>query len=194
LKDINVMSPSSGRFVDDEGNVHNVIERVTGAKTTINSDHRAIHKGEGFGISGIFVNVANGATVNYAFKTPTVASGKYVHLKYNDISAAGNKIRVDLFEAPTNAPTLGSDLSTINRRRVGTPAVSNMQAVKSAMTIDTTGAVTLETKQFISGQTRPIDIEFVLKPDTWYIRTFTNSTGSASDISFFEFWYEEDLG
>jgi len=39
-----------------------------------------------------------------------------------------------------------------------------------------------------------INLEFVLKPDTWYIVTLTNSTGAQADINFLEFWYEEDGG
>jgi hypothetical protein len=69
-----------------------------------------------------------------------------------------------------------------------------MQAIKSAMTINLTGATTLNTEQFTSTFGRSLDLEFVLKPDTWYIRTFTNGTGSSADISFFEFWYEETAG
>jgi hypothetical protein len=69
-----------------------------------------------------------------------------------------------------------------------------MQAIKSAMDLNLAGATTLNVESFTSGSARSLDIEFVLKPDTWYIRTFTNATGGAADISFFEFWYEEDAG
>ena len=169
-------------------------ERVTDGQICINSDHAGVHKGQGYSISGIFSAVANSTTVNYAFKTPTVASGLYIHLKFKDIQATGTKVRVDLYEKPTNAPTVGTDLVAINRRRVGTPPVTSMQAIKSGMTLDLTGATTLNSEQFVGGQPRSLDLEFVLNPDTWYIRTFTNGTGGAADISFFEFWYEEDMG
>ncbi len=180
------------KLYDRKGQGINILEWVTRAFRTITSDHAAIHAKEGFGISGIFSAVANGVTVNYAFKTPTVASGKVIHLKYVDIQAAANKVRVDLYEAPTAAPTVGSDLAVINRSRLNTPPASVMQAVKAGMTLDLTGATMLETSQYVAGAPRPLDIEFMLKPDTWYIRTLTNSTGGATDISFFEFWYEEN--
>lgn len=169
-------------------------DRFTDGKRIITTDHSYIHDGIAFSVTGIFTSVANGATVNYAFKTPTVASGKYIHLKYKEIQSIGNKTKVDFYEKPTNAPTNGSDVAVVNRRRVGTPAVSSMQAFKSAMTLDLTGATTLDSEQFATSVPRTLDLECVLKPDTWYIRQFTNSSGSAADISFFEFWYEEDMG
>ena len=191
IPSVNQLTPNTGRFLDETDIARNIVEAVTGAIKTITSDHAAIHKGEGFGISGIFSGVANSSTVNYAFKTPSVASGKHIHLKYKDIQATANKIRVDLYEAPTNAPTNGTDLTPVNRNRVGTPTATSMQAVKSGMTLDLTGATLLNSEQFVSNQARSLDIEYVLKPNTWYVRTFTNGTGGAADISFFEFWYEE---
>ena len=169
----------------------NWTEGVTRGIRTITTDHGGIHAGYGYSVSGIFTGVANAATVNYAFKTPTAASGKYVHLKYKDFAATGTKVRSDLNEAPTNAPINGTDLAAINRNRVGTPTASAMQAVKTAMDINLAGVTVIDSTQFVSNDGRSLDIEFVLKPDTWYIRTFTNGTGAAADISFFEFWYEE---
>lgn len=167
-------------------------ERVTGAQKNITTDHANIHAGEGFSLTGIFTAVANNGVVNYAFKTPSVASGKYVHLKYHEFSATANKIRADFYEAPTAAPTNGSVIAPINRKRSGTVVASAMQSVKAAMDLVLAGATNLESEQFISGMQKVLDIEFILKPDTWYIRTLTNSTGAAADISFFEFWYEEN--
>ena len=176
--------------VDNKNNMVEIAaDPITRGIETISTDHAGIHKGYGYSISGIFASLAAAATVNYAFKTP--ASEKVIHLKYKEIQATANKIRVDLYEAPTNAPTLGTDVAAINRARIGTPVVTKMQAVKSGMTIDLTGATVIEITQFVGGSARSTDIEFVLKPDTWYIRTFTNGTGAQADISFFEFWYEE---
>ena len=191
---IDEMQVSSGRVYDENSVVQNPVDTTTGGIKQLTTDHALIHAGKGFSISGIFASVANAAVVNYAFKTPTVASGKYVHLKFKEFSATANKIRMNFYEAPTAAPTNGGDLAAINRRRIGTPTVTAMQAVKSAMDLDLAGATTLNVESFTSGSARSLDIEFVLKPDTWYIRTFTNGTGSAADISFFEFWYEEDAG
>lgn len=180
------------------GNWHDSlkIDMITHAPRTITTDHSSIHESEGFNISGIFTGVANLATVNYAFKTPTVESGKIIHYKYHEFWASANKVRTDFYEAPTDAPINGTDLTAYNRNRIAaTPTATTMQAIKVTMDATFTGAKDLETLLFgITPVVRSMDIEFVLKPDTWYIRTFTNSTGGAVDINFFEFWYEDDVG
>lgn len=170
------------------------IDFVTSGQEVITTDHAAIHKKWGYSISGIFANVANGATVNYAFKTPTLASGKIIHLKVKEFYAVGNNIRADLYEAPTNAPTLGTDLSAYNHNRISPIPPTKMQAIKSGMTLDLTGATMIESLLFGNSSTaRSSDLERDLAPDTWYIRTFTNGTGGVASINFFEFWYEEDM-
>lgn len=171
-----------------------VIDRFTEATQIITSDHSYIHDKKGFSISGIFTGVGSAATVNYAFKTPTAASGKYVHLKYNEYSATANRVTMALYEAPTADPTGGTAITPVNRARTGTPPASGMQSVAFGMTINTAGSTTISQRAFTSTTAVSLDIEFVLKPDTWYIRTFTNATGASADISYFEFWYEEDAG
>lgn len=166
-------------------------EPFTGGLKVITTDHAKIHAGEGFSASAIFAAVLSAAVVNYCFKTPTVASGKLVHFKYREVQATANKIRVDFLEAPSAAPINGTTLAPINRNRAGVVSASQMQAFKTAMDINTAGAVTLHSSQFVGGQPRDTDIEFVLKPDTWYIVQITNGTGATADISFFDFWYEE---
>lgn len=189
---VKLIDQSDGTYSLSVNSENLPLDTFTGSVTVITSDHNKIHQGEGFSISGIFASVANAATVNFAFKTPTVASGKYIHLKHEEFWGSGNKIRTDLYEAPTNAPTNGTDLTAINRNRTGTPTATAMQAIKSGMDVTLTGALDLETLQFgVGTAVRPLDIEYVLKPNTWYIRTFTNSTGGAADINFFSFWYEE---
>ena len=190
---IDNMSPHSGRYLADDNKVHNVVDRTTGAHRGITSDHANIHGKMGFAISGIFTAVANNATVNYAFKTPTAESGKIIHLKYQSFWASANKVRTDFYEAPTTDPINGTALVPKNRNRLAPIPESLMQVVKASMDLDLTGADNQETLMFGLGQlARVLDIEGVLAPDTWYIRTFTNSTGGAVDINFFDFWYEEE--
>jgi len=179
------------RLSDAQG--HEIeLDETTNGLPIITTDHAAVHDKMGFSVSGVFASVANGATVNYAFKTPTVASGKIIHLKVKEFYAAGNNVRTDFYEAPTNAPTNGTDLVAYNHNRVGTIPATTMQAIKTAMDLNLTGALNLETLTFgNSSVVRTSDIERVLNPDTWYIRTFTNGSGATASINFFNFWYEE---
>jgi len=168
-------------------------DRFTGAELWMDTDHGKIHDGEGYSSTAIYAAVANAATVNFCFKTPAASTGKYVHWKFVEVLAAANKVRVDVYEAPTNAPANGSDVASINRNR-NSAKTSLMQAVKGAMDVNLAGAVTISSEVHTAGVPRSKPAEFVLKPDTWYIYTMTNSTGGATDISLFAFWYEEGAG
>ena len=131
------------------------IDKITNATKIITSDHSSIHMGNGFAISGIFSGVANSSTVAYGFKTPSVASGKYIHLKFREFSASGNKVRIDFYENPTNAPTVGVDFTAYNRNR-NSSEVSQMQSIKVNISgLDLTGATMIDSSQFISNSARP---------------------------------------
>lgn len=165
------------------------VDSITNGMKTISSDHTSIHDGEMFTFSALITGVANDTTIAYAFKTPSVASGKTIHLKHSEFGSTAAKVRTDFYEAPTNTPA-GSDLVAYNRNRVGTPTASAMQAIKANLVgLDLTGATMLENRQFINN--RFSGMEWVLKPNTWYIRTFTNQTGASADIDFMEIWIEE---
>ena len=94
-------------------------DSITESLKTISTDESAVHNKQGFSISGIFGTVVDSASVNYAFKTPTVESGKIIHYEINDIqSTTNNKVRVDFYEVPI-APASGSDVVAYNHYRVG---------------------------------------------------------------------------
>lgn len=168
--------------------INDRIDQSAGFEVTLEAGHHAIHRGWGFSLSHIFSSVANGATVNYAFQTPTSDAGYYVHTQAIILSATNNNILYTLYENPTTPPSGGSDITPYNRNR-NSSTTSRLQALKSEMTIDTTGAIVLDSR-YISNVGSTNVIETVFKPNTWYIRTFTNSTGGASNISVFTFWYE----
>lgn len=163
-----------------EVRLYKSIDPVTGSQKVISKDELS----QGYSISGTITPVADTATTNYAFKTPA-SGGKIIRLKAIEVKATANKIRCDLYEAPTNAPTNGTTLTPYNHNRSG--AASTMQVCKSAMDLDLTGVTLVETSSFVIAAERT----YILKPNTWYIRTFTNLTGADASISFYEFWYEE---
>jgi hypothetical protein len=158
------------------------------AFVTEDSTHKKIHEGNGFNVYANFASVANGAVKNIVFHTPD--DGRYPHMKFREFWTSGSKVDVGLYEAPTNAPTGGTDLTVINRNR-NSPKVTSMQVMKHTATIDTTGATLIDSITFgANASYRPLELEFVLKPDSWYIVQITNNSGSAADINAFLFWYE----
>ena len=164
-------------------------DSITESLKTISTDHSAIHNKQGFSISGIFGAVADSLSVNYAFRTPTFESGKIIHYKINDIqSTTNNKVRVDFYEVPI-APASGSDVVAYNHYRVGEVVESAMQAIKFNATLDMSDAVMLD-YHYLSNHLQ--SMEWVLKPNQWYVRIISNLSGGAIDVSFYDFWIEED--
>jgi hypothetical protein len=164
----------------------NALKDPSGSMKAISLDHTKIHDGKGYCTTANFAAVANDGVNNIIFKTP--ATGQ-IHMRFMELFTTGTKYQSSLFEAPTNAPTLGTDMNVVNRNRTSTNTTS--LTIKHTATINTAGATTLDSIVFGgSAPLRPLDMEYVLKPDTWYIRTFTNKSGSAADINIFMYWYE----
>jgi hypothetical protein len=179
-----------GRY---NGNGYVQVDRFTKAVQVITTDHSKIHDKQGFTTSGLIGGIPNNSSGNYCFKTPAASTGKWIHLKYSEFWGNGQKMSVALYENPTNPPTGGTDIAAVNRNRTEPLAVTSMQYLKKNMTINTAGAYILENWYFgYAVGSRTLDLEFLLKPDTWYIRQITNYTGGTVDTSYFEFWYEED--
>jgi hypothetical protein len=165
----------------------NALKDLSGAMKVIPTDHSVIHEGKGFNVSANFAAVPNAGVKNIAFKTP---ASKSVHLKFREFWTSGSKFNVILYEDPTNAPTGGTDMTAVNRNR-NSQGTTAMQAIKHSATIDTTGATSLDSITFGANATyRPLELEFVLKPNKWYIVQMTNGSGSNADINAFLFWYE----
>lgn len=165
---------------------------VINAVRAISSDHSALHEGKGFSITTNFAAVANVGVMNVVFKTPAITTGKVVHLKFKEFWTSGVKFAVALHEKPSADPTGGTALTVVNRNRRSSN-VTAMQSVKHTATINITGATQLDSIVFGGNSPlRPLDLEFVLDPDSWYVMTMTNQSGSAADINAFMFWYEED--
>jgi hypothetical protein len=174
---------------DSNENVQLEADSITESLKTITTDHSDIHNKKGFSFSAAFTGVLDAATKALAFKTPSLASGKIIHLVHRDFHATANKIRADFYEGLDADPTFGSDLPIFNHNRTGTIPESAMQAVKFGIDVVLTGGTMIETSMFANINSR--NIEWVLKPNTWYVRTFTNLTGAAADIDIYEFWIEE---
>jgi hypothetical protein len=126
--------------------------------------------------------------VNCAFKTPTVASGKKVYFKSVTVFTTGTKIRTDFYETALDQ-VAGNAMPVFNKNR-NSDVVTAMQSVKSGVTFDATDASMLEYELIGVGSKVELD-RFVLKPNTTYVKLFTNLSGSAANISLKLEWIEE---
>lgn len=174
-----------------DSNVHELsCDQLTGAVHTANPLQASVNGGEAFTASMLATNIAGAASTSLAFKTPTVASKKFIFLESEEFYSSGTKTRTDLYET-TAAQAAGSDITPLNKNR-NSKAVSLMQNVKIGATLDLTGATMLENTMFITDGGRRM-AGYILKPNTWYVRLFTNLGASACDLSLHVNWSEQVL-
>jgi hypothetical protein len=175
--------------VDNQNNIFAPrMDTVTKSLKVISTDDANVHEGKTFIAMALLDSVADNTAVNFVFHTPTVASGKVVYLKSMKYFIKGAKVRTDFYEVAV-APVAGSDMLIYNKNRMS-ETESIMQAVKTGATLDMTDAKMLE-YELIGAGDRVEESRFVLKPDTWYVRLFSNQSGAAADISFKMEWIEE---
>lgn len=188
---------ASGKRLTPSGKACNIIEEVTGGHVAITSDHSNIHKGQAFSVSNKFT-IANGAS---SYLEVIIPADTYVHFKPITMQSDGPKITVQLIEAPT-ITTGSTGVTPINRRRLGTPAVSvltvkNNPTSISAGTIvdqDYIGGGSSAGGNTVSGGIASNDNEYVLKQATTYVVKVTNGGTGSSDVNIKLFWYEETAG
>ena len=166
-------------------------ELTTGYLAQITSDHSYIHRGWAF--TGIGT-VNTGSTYRIGFKTPTEASGLFVHWRPITVSSNANAVSVVLTEGDSFSG--GTDSTPINRNRTCT-RTSAMQAFKVGVTSSPSGTVlqsitigSTGNPNSRSGGASGADEELLLKADTNYV--FTLTPEGSTDMAFTLFWYEEE--
>ena len=187
-------------------------DRVTGYIPEINSDHVAIHKGEGYRAHlelGVFGEVTS---KEYSFKTP---ENKYAHFKNFKLSALGGTVKLTVRRGTEDNELRIDSAGTAVTELLGPHNLNDNSSnttgveIKEAPTYDDTGTGDGEgedwdiikvlgdgTNQFTSvaeTQGGPNE-EIVLKPDTYYILELEEVSGDATEVLLTMFWYEEGDG
>lgn len=169
-------------------------EALTDYFGVIDSDHAYIHDGLAF--TSIINTGSISAAYDIAFKTPTVASDKYIHWRPIGITSSANYVDVTLREGDTWSS--GTTVTPINRNRLSTDT-SNMQSFAYNVTSSPSGTIIQSSGIGASGNAvsrsgggGQANEELVLKQDTDYVLTLTPSGATICVLSLF--WYEEDSG
>lgn len=181
--------------------LNHVREKVTGFITTIAGDHRYIHKGIAFTVSGLSGSVAAGGTYKVAFKTPKLnAPGndgqEYIHWRPADFGGTATGVTAELYESSSGIS--GTDATPLNRNRNSSLTSKMQQFLIGATVTEGTRISILNNGSAGTGTSNQgggcgAEHELVLMPDTIYSITFTNRSGSTATLISFElFWYEED--
>lgn len=176
-----------------------IFDTFTDGIKTIDNDHNYIHEGKKF-MYGENFSLASAGTKLYTFTTPSVSSGKQIHLRPPKISCSGDKLKWEFIEN-NFVNGSGSNLLTkiYNFKRDGTSSL--MQFFNGGEAEATPGTVLFP--DYIGGGTNvggnstggvtQDKEEIVLKVNTNYSYLFTNSSANTNVINIFLSWYEESV-
>lgn len=169
-----------------------IIDSFTKMSATIGSDHAYIHLGKGYVLIGDTASLASGASESIYFKTP--ANGKIIHFRPARISSSANSLSCTVAEGSVISGGTAAKPRNLNRMA---PDASTVVATTAA-TLTTTGAIIYKDAVGSGGASNRIGgdaaagEERVLKPDTVYSITFTNTGAATATVATYTlFWYEE---
>jgi hypothetical protein len=169
-----------------------LIDIESGAQVSIDISHAAIHNKRGYVVCGVTASLAAAAAETISFTTPVHGE---VHFRPTSYSSLANSMSIIMTEGAIC--TGGTDAIPRNCWRNGDD--KSKVVVKTAATISVAGGAIIYRDSVGSGGTSNrsggssgAPDERILKPDTTYSITFTNSGTSAATVGTYTlFWYED---
>jgi hypothetical protein len=168
-------------------------ERVTEGLRGIDTDHSYIHEGILFTAFNQFTLDAAGVG-RIVLTTP---ADKYIHYRNEKVSTSGDKVTIELFEAPTVTAATGTAVTPINQNRICGIVARVGVLIDPTVTAEGTkigqafiGGGT-GTGQARSGADTAQNNEIVLKRSTQYLVKITNGSSNSNIIQVNPIWYEE---
>ena len=183
---LNNMTPVTGRMVNEENEIVNVVDNF-GSLKTIDVLNSTVHAGIAFTYSGAASIPAAGHAYFHG-KTGDITS----HLMGFFVKADSAPVTVQFFEAPTITAD-GTPQSPIQRNRQ-TANVALMQ-VFAAPTVTADGTQLFVDKLLGNQQTvssSNLDGEWLLKKNTSYTFKITNNSNQTANIGAGFSWIEEN--
>lgn len=183
---INNMTPVTGRMVNEQDEVVNVVDNF-GSLKTIGIENSAVHAGIAFTYAAAAQITAAGHAYFHG-KTGNIVS----HLMSFFVKADAAPVTVEFFEAPTISND-GTPVAAIARNRILNP--TPLMQVFAAPTVTADGTQLLIGKILGDKQTvssANLDGEWLLKPNTSYIFKVTNNTNQTINVGAGFNWIEAD--
>ncbi len=185
--------PGGSTIVNSADQTVSEIDPISNSYTSINEDHRRVHKGNMFSNIHEMIITATG-THNITGLTPSTG---YIHFRSGNIAVSIGGVIIDFYEG-SSTPTGGTVLPTYNRNRAAT-AVATL-AVTHGTTVSALG--TLLSRARVGGDQTAKDtntagsaseaIEWVLKQNTYYnIHVINSSADNTMQFTFL--WYESGV-
>jgi hypothetical protein len=180
------ITPQTGRMVNEEDEVHNVVDDY-GSLKTIGIKHTAVHDGVSWTYTGAS-SIASAGVSYFLGRTGNITA----HLLDFFVKSDSAPITVEFFELPT-VTSAGTLQTTINRNRQIT-ATSTMQVYAGASVSSNgvkllTGKI-LGTHNTVSGD--DFEGEWLLKKNADYIFKITNQSNQTANIVAGFNWLEAD--
>lgn len=169
-----------------------LIDPESGAQVSIDISHAKIHSKNAYVYCGETASINAGAAETVSFTTPL---GEDVHFRPTSYSSTANSLAITMTEGAIctggttqtarNCWRNGHDKSKVVVKTAATISVAGTAIIYK----DSVGSGGASNKSGGSGGT--ID-ERILKPDTTYSITFTNSGSSTATVgTYMLFWYED---
>lgn len=175
---------TSGKMIDENGKISNIIDTVTGLPRVIRTDHAYIHAGQAYGVEWEMSDFANDETRYFSFKTP---EEDYIHFK----NVLAIDCKVGVYESiSTIDDTNATELSIYNRNRTSSNT-SNCTVKLLDTTPTTSDGDLVKTYQ---GEYTPDTEEVILKRNHEYVIAVTNISGAQANVLFEALFYEESDG
>ena len=186
LPKLNNLTPITGRMVNEEDEIHNVVDAY-GSLKTIGIEHTAVHDGKSFIYTGV-AQINSLATVYFLGRAGNVTA----HLFDFFIKSDQAPMTISFFEAPT-VTNAGSAQTAINRNRQSTRTAT--LAVFAGATVSADGTLLMTDK--ILGVQKDVTSdhlagEWLLKKSIDYVFKITNNSNQAANIAVGFNWVEVD--
>jgi len=194
-------APQRGYFLDNDNEPKNIIENVTGAVKTTESDHTLNHIGRGYKAfieySG---SLASGASLSWCLTGPTT---KFAHIKNLILTALGSSAKLEILKDSTVTLDTGNEVSLINTNHNSTDVPESV--LRAGPTYDADGIVWEMAVVLIDSTAQNVGSasisgglyeEIITKSaGEKYIVKLTNTGADALTKAFIKlFMYEEDEG
>lgn len=163
----------------------------TGAIVEIDIAHEAIHLGKYFSHSGIISGLANNASYDHLFVTPSVG-GAHIHLRIFLINASSAPVSLYFYENTTTSNNGTAQVGyNFNRNSANaTIGLYHTPTITGVGTLINTVYIAAPTAGINSGVGQTSGTEWVLKQGAKYLSRITNNSGSSSNIGYIVEWYE----
>lgn len=181
------ITPITGRMINNENEVHNIVDNY-GSVKTIDIGHTSVHDGISYIYTGAASDIASNQSLYFLGRTNNITA----HLFNFFVQSDQAPMTIQFFEAPI-VTSPGTVQSAINRnRQLMTPAIMSVYAgsVVSADGTELLLARILGDKKTVTSE--DIQGEWLLKKNTDYVFKITNNSTQSANISAGFNWLESN--